>query len=177
MYLKQTAHLEIADTLRKSLPLQIGSLFAKPNITSELIPLLLRIITPDLKPINQQLIKTEERLAMKKLIRKKLDLNIKYIQDRNEDNQIVYRLEPALDVFIHYDGKKVNDMPVTRFNLRQLIAKEMEAEALRRLGGNGAVDEESAAKSTGKGANDILNAYKRKAEEEPKKDGVCRTNS
>ena len=54
MYVKRTAHQEIADTLRKSLPLNLKALFTGPSITAELAPLLLRIISPDLKPVRHE---------------------------------------------------------------------------------------------------------------------------
>jgi chromosome transmission fidelity protein 18 len=156
MYLKRTAHQEIADTLRNSLPLGIKELFTGPNIVSELAPLLMRVLTPDLKPVNQQLIRSEDRLALKKLVKIMLDLNLTFVQDKNEDGQIVYKLDPPMDVFVHYEGKRASDVPPARFNLRQLISRELEAEALRRAGGG-----EAASISTGKQAGDIINAYKK----------------
>lgn len=85
-----------------------------------------------------------------------LDLGISYVQDRNEDGQVIYKLDPPLDVFSSFEGKRGADLPAARFNLRQLISKELESETVRRAGG-----------STGEGAkgsknmSDIMQAYKR----------------
>jgi chromosome transmission fidelity protein 18 len=51
MRTKRSAHQEIADMLSKALPMHIKSLFTGHNIVAELAPLLMRIITPDLKPV------------------------------------------------------------------------------------------------------------------------------
>lgn len=155
MYLKRTAHQEIADTMAKSLPLGLKSLFTSASVVTELAPLLLRVISPDLKPVNQQLVKAEDRQSLRKLVRQMLDMNVSFVMDRNEEGQIVFKLEPQLDVFAHYEGKRAADLPPARYNLRQLIAKELEAEAVRRQGGS----EEVAVNST-KQASDIINAYK-----------------
>lgn len=104
--------------------------------------------------VNQQLIKTEDRLALKKLVRAMLDLGFSYVQDRNEDGQLVYKLDPPLEVFTSFEGKRGVDLPAARFNLRQLIAKELEAETLRRAGGQGEAATDS------KNVGDIMQAYK-----------------
>lgn len=83
-----------------------------------------------------------------------LDLGISYVQDRNEEGQIVYKLEPPLDIFVSFDGKRGVDLPAARFNLRQLIAKELEAETLRRAGG------QTEAGKSSKKVGDIMQAYK-----------------
>ena len=106
-----------------------------------------------------------------------LDLQMSYQQDRNEDGQIVFKLEPQLDVFIHYEGKRASDMPAARYNLRQLVARELEAENLRRTGGD---NENAAGTRTGKTASEIHNAYKKGAEPDEGvkagKDGVSIPN-
>lgn len=102
------------------------------------------------------MVKSEDRLALKKLIRAMLDLGISYVQDRNEDGQVVYKLDPPLDVFVSFEGKRASDLPAARFNLRQLISKELEAEIVRRAGGS---DAEYAKGS--KNMGDIMKAYKR----------------
>lgn len=84
-----------------------------------------------------------------------LDLGISYVQDRNEEGQVVYKLDPPIDVFSSFEGKRGVDLPAARFNLRQLISKELEAEVLRRSGGAN-VD---AAKGS-KNVTDIMQAYK-----------------
>lgn len=44
--------------------------------------------------INSQLIKTDERVVLLKLINTMLDLKLFFVQDKNEDGQMTYKLEP-----------------------------------------------------------------------------------
>merc|ERR1712093_754417 len=171
MYIKRTAHMEIADGLRKSLPLSVKSMFSGSDVAAELVPALIRIVSPDLKPVNQQLVKGEDKAVLRKLIKIMVDMGISYVPDRNEDGQTVFKLEPQLDVFIHYDGKRAPDVPMARFNLRQLISKELEAEQLRRAGGDSEADvlgPDGVKKASGKSISALMDSYKAK----PREDGV-----
>jgi len=101
-----------------------------------------------------------------------LDMGISYVSDRNEDGQVVYKLEPQLDVFIHYDNKRASDVPAARFNLRQLISKELEAESVRRAGDN---ETDSEKKPAAKTIGNLMKAYKATPKEDGKssKDGLA----
>lgn len=44
--------------------------------------------------INSQLIKTDERVVMLKLINTMLAMKLSFVQDKNEDGQLTYKLEP-----------------------------------------------------------------------------------
>lgn len=85
-----------------------------------------------------------------------IDLGISYVQDRNEEGQVVYKLDPPIDIFTHYEGKRAGDLPAARFNLRQLVSKELDAELVRRAGGS----TDSNGKSSSKNVSDIMQAYK-----------------
>ena len=107
--------------------------------------------------MNQQLINSEDRLALKKLVRVMVDLNVTYLPDRNDEGLIIYRLDPPIDVFVHYEGKKPADLPMARFNLRQLIAKDQESEIVRR-GGNGSTTDQATGE---RGVSELMLAYKK----------------
>ncbi|ORY58350.1 P-loop containing nucleoside triphosphate hydrolase protein [Leucosporidium creatinivorum] len=148
-YLKRVAHQEIVQTFTASMPHALKTLFTGPNIVAELLPLLNRIIAPDLKPVNSQLIKAEERAVMLKLISTMLGMKLSFVQDKNEDGQLTYKLDPPIDVFIHFDGKRASDMAPSRYAVRHLITREMEAEEIRRSQGEGVTNN----------ASDIIAAY------------------
>lgn len=95
----------------------LKNMFTGPTIISELLPFLNRIISPDLKPVrssllpflsvysfecncypqvNSQLIKTDERLVMLKLINRLLLMKLSFIQDKNEEGQLSYKLDPCV---------------------------------------------------------------------------------
>jgi chromosome transmission fidelity protein 18 len=56
MFLKRSAHQEVADGIAKALPMHIKSLFTGANVVAELAPLLMRIVTPDLRPVWKQVL-------------------------------------------------------------------------------------------------------------------------
>ncbi|CAE6437376.1 unnamed protein product [Rhizoctonia solani] len=98
----------------------------------EFLPLINRIISPPLKPLNSQIVRTQERLVLKRLVEIMAAMELRYIQDKNEDGQAIYRLEPAIDVFVTYDGKRAADMNPSRFAVRQMVAEELDASLERR---------------------------------------------
>ncbi|KAJ1309444.1 hypothetical protein OPQ81_006220 [Rhizoctonia solani] len=88
--------------------------------------------TLPLKPLNSQIVRTEERLVLKRLVEIMTAMELRYIQDKNEDGQAIYRLEPAIDVFVTYDGKRGADMNPSRFAVRQMVAEELDVLLERR---------------------------------------------
>lgn len=73
-----------------------------------------------------------------------VSLELRFVQERGEDGQLVYRLEPyvnrlcsrelpsdlrhswyrPLDVFITYDGKRASDISISRYAVRHIVAAE-----------------------------------------------------
>ncbi len=51
MYLKRTAHQEVADAFSQAIPQSLRTMFTGTNVVGELLPLLNRILSPDLKPV------------------------------------------------------------------------------------------------------------------------------
>ncbi|PWN50508.1 P-loop containing nucleoside triphosphate hydrolase protein [Violaceomyces palustris] len=130
-YLKVTAFDEVATSLHLSLPPNLRSQFNKNSVVTELGPSLMRMLNPDLKLVNSQVVRPEQRATLDSLVKIMLSLNLSFVQDRNEDGQLVYKLEPPLDLFVQYDGKRSKEVGPGRFSVRQTIAKELETAALR----------------------------------------------
>ncbi|KAK0239840.1 P-loop containing nucleoside triphosphate hydrolase protein [Armillaria nabsnona] len=99
-----------------------------PIMQLEFAPLLNRIISPPLRPVNSQIIKPEERALLTRLVRIMTRLELRFVQERAEDGQLTYRLDPPIDVFVTYDGKRTADINVSRYAVRHLVAKEVDAE-------------------------------------------------
>ncbi|BEI79796.1 hypothetical protein CcaverHIS002_0103250 [Cutaneotrichosporon cavernicola] len=100
----------------------------------QLIPLLMRIISPPLKPVNANIVKASERAVLVRLVQLLIPLGFRFWQDKTEDGQPQMRLEPAIDVFVTYDGKRAGDILASRFAVRQLVAQAMDTEVARRRG-------------------------------------------
>ncbi|KAI6045547.1 P-loop containing nucleoside triphosphate hydrolase protein [Pisolithus marmoratus] len=93
----------------------------------EFAPYINRIISPPLRPVNSQIIKPAERGLVSRLVEIMISLGLRFVQERAEDGQLVYRLDPPIDVFVTYDGKRASDIAASRYAVRHLIAAEIDA--------------------------------------------------
>ncbi|TXT07460.1 hypothetical protein VHUM_03180 [Vanrija humicola] len=133
-YQARLANEEVTLSLKSALPPVLRSLFSSTTTLTELIPLLMRIISPPLKPVNANIVKPAERAVLARLVDLMIPLGLRFWQDKQEDGQPMMRLEPAIDVFVHYDGKRAGDIVASRFAVRQLVSQAMDAEIARRRG-------------------------------------------
>lgn len=63
-----------------------------------------------------------------------LGLDLRFVQDRAEDGQLFYRLDPPLDAFVQYDGHRSKEVGSNRYAVRQLISREVEAQIIKQRG-------------------------------------------
>src|SRR4051794_6589038 len=82
---------------------------------------------------------------LSRLVNIMVSLELRFVQEKAEDGQLVYRLDPSvlvplqspvkyqpftppnhspIDVFVTYDGKRAADIAVSRYAVRQLVAGE-----------------------------------------------------
>ncbi|KAF7338056.1 Chromosome transmission fidelity protein 18 [Mycena venus] len=107
-------------------------LVSTPILQLEFAPFINRIISPPLRPVNSQVIKPEERALLSRLVDIMSTLELQFFQERAEDGQLTYRLDPPIDVFVTYDGKRAADIAVSRYAVRHLVAGEIEAQMISR---------------------------------------------
>ncbi|KAG9010130.1 hypothetical protein FRB93_004792 [Tulasnella sp. JGI-2019a] len=103
-------------------------LLGKEVVVAEFAPILNRIISPPLRPANSQVIKPAERAVLKKLVNVMVSLELRFVQERQEDGQMVYRLDPPIDIIVTYEGKRPVDMAVSKYAVRHMVAAEIESE-------------------------------------------------
>lgn len=104
-----------------------GHLITGQVLVLEFAPYLNRIISPPLRPVNSQIIKPAERALVSRLVEIMISLGLRFVQERADDGQLVYRLDPPIDVFVTYDGKRAADIATSRYAVRHLIAAEIDA--------------------------------------------------
>lgn len=93
--------------------------------------------------INSQVIRPEEKTLLTRLVDIMATLELRFFQERAEDGQLSYRLDPCvatfvdittldiiaryrpIDVFVTYDGKRASDIAVSRYAVRHLVAQEV----------------------------------------------------
>ncbi|KAJ3773940.1 P-loop containing nucleoside triphosphate hydrolase protein [Lentinula raphanica] len=98
-----------------------------PILQLEFAPYINRIISPQLRPINGQHMRADERPLMTRVVNIMSNLELRFVQERADDGQLTYRLDPPVDVFVTYDGKRASDIAVSRYAVRHLVAQEVDA--------------------------------------------------
>ncbi|KAF8350491.1 P-loop containing nucleoside triphosphate hydrolase protein [Amanita rubescens] len=110
-------------------------LLTSPTLQLEFVAYINRIISPPIRPINSQIVRAEERAVLTRLVDIMISLDLRFLQERTEEGQLTYRLDPPIDVFITYDGKRAADIAVSRYAVRQLVANEIDARVSARQAG------------------------------------------
>ncbi|RUS19855.1 hypothetical protein BC937DRAFT_86802 [Endogone sp. FLAS-F59071] len=131
-YTQEKTNESLVTTLLSSLNAQGRRNFDKRNVPSELISLLLRIISPDLRPVNRQLIKPVEKAILSRLVEIMIAFGLTFVQEKTDDGQFVYRLDPPIETLVQLSSISLKNILPTRYAVRQLIAQEIEHENLRR---------------------------------------------
>lgn len=131
-HLKRQAFDEIAVELQSALSPSLRAQFGRDSVIRELGPTLMRMLTPDLKPVNQQIVRAAERETVNHLVDIMLHLSLNFVRERTEDGSLVYKLDPPLEVFTSFAGKQSAAVKTGRYAVRQIVMKELETERIKR---------------------------------------------
>ncbi|KAG1110739.1 hypothetical protein G6F42_015240 [Rhizopus arrhizus] len=101
-------------------------------IASELVPLLMHVISPELKPMNQQLVKPAEKAKLDRLVHIMIEFGLSFVHEKNEEGQYVFKLEPPVEQLLNYKLSAPKSILPKQYAVRQMIAHEIETEILRR---------------------------------------------
>ncbi|KAI9201867.1 uncharacterized protein BJ171DRAFT_196839 [Polychytrium aggregatum] len=114
----------------------------EPMVIMELLPFLLRIVSPEMRQGNVQLLKAEEKAVLDRLVDIMIDFGLQFRQQKRSDEAAYsYRLDPPIDTFIQsfsngsvgFDSiaapKNILPWP---YAIKQMIAQEIEKERLIR---------------------------------------------
>ncbi|TYJ55605.1 hypothetical protein B9479_003755 [Cryptococcus floricola] len=134
-YQNRTANELVTSQFTTLLPPVYRTLFSTTTTSTELIPFLMRIISPPLKPVNANIVKPGEKALLDRLVELMLPMGLRFFAEKAENGQPIMRLEPPIDVFVHYEGKRAEDILASRYTVRQLVSQAMDAEVARRRGG------------------------------------------
>ncbi|KAA1103243.1 hypothetical protein PGT21_010911 [Puccinia graminis f. sp. tritici] len=158
-FLKRSINEETLSSFNSHLPPIVKASFKSQEVVCELLPFLIRILSVDLRPVNSKLIKKEEKDVLARLVSIMIELGLKFVQDKSEDGQLSYTLEPAVDFPVYYEGKRPIDIPPPRYSVRQMILNEMNLLSRARKQDRPTTSSSDAASGT---AASIINAYKQK---------------
>ena len=68
--------------------------WTRSSVSTELLPFLSLVIAPEMKSINIQLLKQDEKKELASVVDNLVSFGLKLVQQKADDGQYVYRLEP-----------------------------------------------------------------------------------
>lgn len=100
------------------------------DVVMEILPPLLEIIQPNLRPVNTQLYSVKEKEDLAQLIRTMIAYNMTYNQEKTPEGQYTYVLDPNMEEVARFTGMKQHKQ--LTYAAKQLISREIGLERLRR---------------------------------------------
>ncbi|XP_034474185.1 chromosome transmission fidelity protein 18 homolog [Drosophila innubila] len=119
------------------------------------VPLLKRILSPQLRSVAVQLLSQKEQYDLRHTIQVMVDLGVTFVQLKSAEGHYVFQTEPDLDTLCAFPGFAGLTLP---YFSRQLIAREVDLERIRRAAPKG-----SEVDATKKAATTSGDATKKKA--------------
>ncbi|CAG8480683.1 7964_t:CDS:10 [Ambispora leptoticha] len=114
------------------LPANLKRDLNKNTFVTLVLPYLMRIISsPDIKTTNQLLLKPHEKQIIANIVNIMVTFDLQYVKERNEDGQLVFRLEPPLDRLLQFSNKS-NKFGSQQQSFRQIVSHEIELAKIRK---------------------------------------------
>ncbi|XP_075210818.1 chromosome transmission fidelity protein 18 homolog [Lycorma delicatula] len=103
----------------------------RETLLLDVIALLLEIIVPNLRPVSVQLYSDEEKKDLNKVVNVMLDYNLSYTQERSQEGNYVFKLDPNMEEVAKFPGSK--SQRILGYAGRQQIQREIDLERVRRV--------------------------------------------
>ncbi|ESP01463.1 hypothetical protein LOTGIDRAFT_230720 [Lottia gigantea] len=127
---KETKSINLIESMMADMLPSVRRFVNQPAMVMDVIPPLLDIMQPSLRPVNTQLYSQREKDEMSNLIRIMIAYNMTYRQEKQEDGQYNYTIEPKIDEIVKFPGMKQHRQ--LTYAAKQLIAREIDLEKMRR---------------------------------------------
>lgn len=124
---------EILLTFLHGCPAPVQSCTSLEKSVLGTIPYVIHIIQPSLRPVNIHLYSAHEKNSLAQVVRTMMLYGLSYRQEKNEEGQFIYVLEPSIEKLCRFSDTKFQKM--MSYSCRQMIAREIELERLRRSEG------------------------------------------
>ncbi|KAI9143128.1 P-loop containing nucleoside triphosphate hydrolase protein [Paraphysoderma sedebokerense] len=108
--------------------------FTKDSLVLELLSYLARIVTPNIKSANAQVMRPMEKQSLKNLVQILVSFRITLVQEKIGEGQYGFRIEPPIDKIISWAttiGGLRSILP-SQYAVRQMIAHEVDTEMYRK---------------------------------------------
>lgn len=127
---KKTQMHNILVSLIAELSPQSRCFVTETTLLRDVLPWLLCIVQPAIRPVNTQLFSKEERQQLQQVIAVMSSLSITYQQTRNADGVYQYNLEPNIEEVVQFPG--IPQQLQLPYATKQIIARELELEKMRK---------------------------------------------
>lgn len=127
---KQTQMHNILVSLTVESTPQARCFLTESSLLRDVLPCLICILQPTLRPLNMQLFNKAERQQVQHVIAVMSSFAVTYQQSRNTDGIYQYSLEPNFEEVVQFPG--IPPHQPLPYATRQLIARELELEKMRR---------------------------------------------
>jgi len=137
-----TQHTEAKNNLLKSqnvIASVVGEMLPSARVYStntalvrELLPAILSVVQPTLRPVNTQLFSAKEKAELANVVSVHISYNLTYQQERDiETGQYIYKMDPDVESVVSFPETK--RMVNLTYGIKQMIAHEIELEKMRRI--------------------------------------------
>ncbi|XP_017047709.1 chromosome transmission fidelity protein 18 homolog [Drosophila ficusphila] len=146
---KSTNQRNIFQALSKGVTTQALGVGQGRTLLLDTVPLLKRILSPQLRSVAVQLLSLKEQQDLRHTIEVMVDLGLTFVQVKSQEGHYVFQTEPDLDALSAFPGFSGLTLP---YFSRQLIAREVDLERIRRAAPKGGEPSTAAAKKKTPGA-------------------------
>ncbi|XP_067626216.1 chromosome transmission fidelity protein 18 homolog [Eurosta solidaginis] len=126
---KSTTQSNIFQAFRKGITVGMNGLGQGHVVLVDTVPLLKQILSPQFRSVAVQLLSQRERDDLFHTVAVMADLGLTYTQVKSVEGSYVFQMEPDLDALCQFPGYP--GITLTYFS-RQLVAREVELERIRR---------------------------------------------
>ncbi|KAG5520202.1 hypothetical protein PMAC_001279 [Pneumocystis sp. 'macacae'] len=130
-YESQRINNEIYASLYYGSVPRLQQIFCLKSLLIDVVPYLVYILLPRLKPINLQLLKNAEKQTLSRVINTMICFNITYSQTKADDGTFIYKFEPPIETLITFTFLKKHEPIFLKYSTCQIINMELENEKLR----------------------------------------------
>ncbi|KAH8369033.1 hypothetical protein KR200_004514 [Drosophila serrata] len=131
---KSTNQRNIFQAMRKGVTTSAFGVGQGRVLLLDTVPLLKRILSPQLRSVAVQLLSPKEQQDLRHTIDVMVDLGLTFVQVKNMEGHYVFQTEPDLDALSAFPGYPGLTLP---YFSRQLIAREVDLERIRRAAPKG----------------------------------------
>jgi len=133
---KSTQNQAILTSMMDDLKACVRVTNARNIIVRDIIPFILPILTPNLRPVSAQLYSAVEKELILRVIHVMISYNLTFRQEKNIDGAYRYVLEPNVEQVATFSGCGGGERRSLTYSVKQMLAREIQVEKMRQVEAN-----------------------------------------